>query len=189
MLMDLLQKQFQGDNLDRISRRLGTDQGTAGSAVAAALPLLLGALAKNSSGSEGAESLSRALDRDHDGSIMDDLTGFLEGGSTGTGEGILRHVFGGGQARVAGAVSHSSGLKQESVPQLLAMLAPVVMGALGKTKRQENLGTNGLRDLLTQERRQVQAQPGAGGLLSILDADGDGSVVDDIGGMLGRFLR
>ena len=89
MLFDLLAQQLQGSNLSQISRQLGTDEKTTSSAISAALPILVGALARNSSGTSGARSLAGALQRDHDGSILDNLGSFLKQPEKGPGEGIL----------------------------------------------------------------------------------------------------
>jgi hypothetical protein len=72
--------QLDSGAMNQLGRQLGTDSQSTQNAVQAALPLLLGALAKNSASSGGADALAGALDRDHDGSILDDLHGsFLSG--------------------------------------------------------------------------------------------------------------
>ena len=75
-----LMQQLSGDSLSRIGRQIGADEATTQSAIAAALPVLVSALARNASRPGGAEALDRALERDHDGSILDDLMGSLGGG-------------------------------------------------------------------------------------------------------------
>jgi hypothetical protein len=77
------------------------------------------------------------------------------------------------------------------VSQLLMLLAPVVLGALGRRQRQQGLDPGGLAGVLGEERRQAEASApaGLGGLLGrVLDADGDGQIMDDVGGLLGGFL-
>ncbi|HRY61596.1 MAG TPA: DUF937 domain-containing protein, partial [Candidatus Fermentibacter sp.] len=68
--------QLAGDGLSNISRRIGADEKATGSALSTVLPLLITALAKNSSEPAGASSLHKALQKDHDGSILEDLGGF-----------------------------------------------------------------------------------------------------------------
>jgi hypothetical protein len=80
------------------------------------------------------------------------------------------------------------------VAKLLPVLAPIVMGALGRQKRQQNLDVGGLAGMLGAERQQIEASSPAAGLLGqLLDQDGDGSVADDVaklgGGFLSRLLR
>ncbi len=74
------------------------------------------------------------------------------------------------------------------VTKLLPMLAPVVMGALGRQKRQRGLDAGGLASMLGAERSDMErANPAAGMLGKLLDQDGDGSAVDDIA-RLGKGL-
>ena len=56
------------------AKQLGINESQAQTAVAAAVPFLLSALNKNAQGG-GAEGISNALNQ-HDGSILDNLSGF-----------------------------------------------------------------------------------------------------------------
>jgi hypothetical protein len=72
----------------------------------------------------------------------------------------------------------------------MAMLAPVVMAALGERRRSQGLDAGGLGDLLAGEKREAEkAVPGLGALAGLLDRDGDGSAMDDIGGLARGALR
>jgi hypothetical protein len=64
------------------------------------------------------------------------------------------------------------------------MLAPMVMGALGKAKQSGNLSVGGLQDMLAQEQQSIQKrQPKQLGMIeNMLDSDGDGDV--DMGDIL-----
>jgi hypothetical protein len=192
MLMDQLDS---GGGVDAISRQLGAGRDQTSQAVAGALPALLAGLGKNSSEPTGASALLGALERDHDGSVLDDVAGFLgQGAGGGAGAGILRHVFGGRQGAVESAIGSLSGLDSGKAGQLLTMLAPLVMGMLGKTQRERGLDAGGLTDLLGQERRVAeQRSPQAVDMLGrLLDSDGDGDMMDDIakigGGLLGGLF-
>jgi hypothetical protein len=68
----------------------------------------------------------------------------------------------------------------------MSMLAPIVMAALGRLRKQEVLDAGGLANRLERERADMVGRESAlGGLLTgMLDQDGDGSVLDDIGGRL-----
>lgn len=70
-MLDMLQQRLGGEAVQQISARLGTDHGTTQSAIAAALPMLVGALARNAQDPHQAGALGNALARDHDGSILD----------------------------------------------------------------------------------------------------------------------
>lgn len=194
-LFEQLSGQLSGPALEALSQQLGADSGTTSAAVSAALPMLIGALDRNTNDPQGAESLQSALSRDHDGSILNNLTGFLGSSDNGSGAAILGHIFGQKQSNVEQGVSKMSGLSESLVPMLLQNLAPVVMGYLGKAQREQGLDSGGLSSMLTQEREAVQSRGGSTGSTAVdlvtrlMDQDGDGSMLDDLGGMLGKFLR
>ena len=128
-IMETLVQSLGGGGLSKLSQSLGTDEKTTESALGAALPVLLGALSKNASDPRGAESLHRALAKDHDGSALDNVGALLDDPSSGPGAGILRHVLGGKQAAVESGIGRASGLDQGSVGKMLAAVAPMVLGA------------------------------------------------------------
>jgi hypothetical protein len=188
-LLDMLQQRLGGDAVQQISRQLGTDHGTTETAVQAALPMLVGALARSAQNPTQAGALAQALSRDHDGSILDNVTGYLGQGSTATGDGILGHVLGANRQAAATGLGQVAGLDPAKASMLLSLLAPLVMGALGKAQRNGNLDPGGLAGMLgAEQERATAAAPGVMGMLSrFLDRDGDGSIIDDIGGMLGKL--
>lgn len=204
-LLNLLHEQLGDRQIGEISRVIDADPESTRSAISAALPVLLAGLARNSSASdERAESLNRALEKDHDGGLLDDLgpllgmAGALLGGGGGggmpsrdaqpkafDGAGILEHILGGRREPVEQSVGKASGLDTSQIAKLLPLLAPIVMAALARVKKEQNLDGKGLATRLEADRREVESKPGLGGVIgSLLDADGDGSVIDD----LGRFI-
>ncbi|MCI0337421.1 MAG: DUF937 domain-containing protein [Acidobacteria bacterium] len=188
-LTGLLQDSLSGDTVSQISQTIGADEDTTSNAIQASLPMLLGGLAYNSSNEEGAASLFGALDRDHDGSALDDLGGLLGNYSAGPGGGILDHIFGGQQNSIEQGVSRASGLDMSKVGPLLMILAPIVMGALGRTQRSQGLGAGDLAGLLGGATQQMSAgSPMIGILSQMMDRNQDGSSVDDIMRMIGGFL-
>jgi hypothetical protein len=188
-LTGLLNEALDGQTINQISQQLGTDDGTTSNAIQAALPMILGGLANNSASDEGANSLLGALDRNHDGSILDDLGGFLGNFSSGSGAGILGHIFGGQQGAVEQGISQASGLDMSKVGPLLMMLAPIVMGALGRARQQHGLGAGDLAGLLGGATQQMGGSSDMlGALSSILDRNHDGSALDDVAGMIGGLL-
>jgi len=189
-LLDLLNSDIGKTLINGASQQLGQDKAKTASAMSAALPLILGAMKNNAKTPEGASGLLNALNNDkHSGGILDNLGSILGGGGIdddvlSDGAGILGHVFGGKEKNVAGAVSKSSGLDMGSAMQILKVAAPFIMGALGKQKRQQNVSsTSGIGDLLGgmlgNDDPQEQSM-----ITRLLDADGDGSVIDDVAGMI-----
>lgn len=191
-LFDLVNERLDDRTLSQLSQQLGTDPGTTRQAVPAALTALLGGLSQNTSKPGGAQQLAGALARDHDGSILDDLAGSLGNpGVNQQGAGILGHIFGARRGAVETQVGRTAGLNQAQAARLLMLLAPIVLGALGRAQRQRGLDSGGLSDILGNERRKIeQTQPQSRSLLNVLlDRDGDGQIVDDLTSLAGDFMR
>lgn len=192
-LTGILQDALGGNTVGQISQAIGADESSTSSAIQAALPMLLGGLANNSSNEEGASGLLGAIDRDHDGSVLDDIGGLIAGnigGGAGNGAGILGHIFGGQQDTVAQGVSQASGLDMGKVGPLLAILAPVVMGAIGRSRQSSGVGASDLGGLLAGAAQSMGGgNSGLMGMLGgMLDRNNDGSAVDDVVGMIGGML-
>lgn len=183
-LLDGIMDQLGAQGMAQISRSLGADQSVVESAVAAALPAIVAGMANNSKKPDGAASLSTALD-DHSVSVFDQLGDLLGSGGS-DGAKILGHVLGQRRPYVERSVAQKSGVDINLIMQLLPILAPLVMGYLSKEKRTRDLGAGDLGGVLANERQEAEKkEPGLGGLAAILDADGDGSVLDDV---LGKLL-
>jgi hypothetical protein len=199
-IFDSVTEQLSGPNLTQLSQQIGADEATTSQAVQAALPMLLGGLARNASNPGGATALGNALD-DHRGGLMENLGGLLGNAESGSGAGILGHIFGQRRGTVEAGVGQATGLQQPQVGKLLMVLAPIVMAALARRQRahqdQEvpvpgsttpnSSGPAALPEILNREAQEAQqrAPTGLGGLLGMLDRDGDGNPLNDIGRMAG----
>jgi len=197
-LIDLLQSQLSGNVIDQLSNQIGGEKEQTEVATSGIISMLTAALAKNAASPDGASALANALDSDHDGSILDNIGDLLGGNLTNNraanGAGILKHVLGGNQGNAIEAISKMSGLTGAKTGNLMTMLAPIVLGMLGKQKRQNNMDQSGLSDMLSRSVKSATNQRQEMGLLGkLLDRDGDGSVMDDIAGMgmktLGNLFR
>jgi hypothetical protein len=190
--MDVLTQALGGDTAARMGREVGADPAATSAGIAAALPVLLAGLSRNAADPAGAQALHGALAKDHDGSILDNLGGFLGNAQARPGAGILSHVLGDRQDSAVQAVGKVSGLDKGQVMALLVTLAPVVLGALGRAQRQRNLDPNGLASMLGAEHaQQTQAAPDLMGMATkLFDRNADGSIMDDlmrgVGGLLGK---
>ncbi len=189
-ILDLLNSDIGKTLIDGTSKQLGQDKAKTAKALNAALPLLLGAMKNNAKTPQGAIGLLSALGNEkHGGSILDNLGSILGGKSIDKdvlqdGAGILGHLFNGKEKNVASAVSKTSGLDAVSAMNTLKVAAPVLMGLLGKESRQKNVtDQNGIGNLLSgllggESQQQVKM------VTRLLDADNDGSIIDDVAGML-----
>ena len=194
-ILGSLMSQLGGGGVDQIARSVGVSGGDVTNVLAGAVPAMMAGLTRNAASSGGANALLGALDRDHDGSVLDDVMGYLGGGgNTSAGAGILGHIFGGRQGNIEQAVSQSSGVDLGSVTKIMAMVAPLLMGSLGKAKQQQGFDAAGLAAALGQQEKAARkASPSAVDMFSrMLDSDGDGGSMDDIvkmgSGLLGGLF-
>ncbi|MEJ7624337.1 MAG: DUF937 domain-containing protein [Pyrinomonadaceae bacterium] len=203
-LQDLLGQQQGEQAVGEISQNVGAEPSLVNSAIQLALPSLLGALANNAATPQGAESLNTALEQDHSGGGVLGNLGGLAGMIFGGGQeaapppqanagGILNHVLGDSQGQVAQDVSSKTGLGIGQVAQILMMLAPIVMGYLGRQKQEQNVGADGLSGMLGGLLGGGQTQAAAGNSMTdagsgVLDRDGDGSSLDDIASMAFNYI-
>ncbi|MBK7522660.1 MAG: DUF937 domain-containing protein [Saprospiraceae bacterium] len=201
---DLLQGPLKNVILDNITSQLGVnDTNKASSALDTTINVLMNAMAKNASSPDGAGSLVNAVTKDHDGSILDNITDYFSGQfqpqnpSAINGKGILDHLLGGKQETAASTIGKETGMDAGQIMKMMAMVAPILMGVLGKANQntQNAPSGGGLIDMLLNSTKKINSQSNQGGLLSqILDKDGDGSIMDDVAGMgfkalLGRLFK
>lgn len=181
-LLEMLQSQLGDEVIDQISGQLGAPKQQTGTAVAGALPIILQALNRNAANPGGAQALAKALEKDHDGSLLDNLGGFLGQAGQGPGAGILKHVLGAKRPVVEQALSGSTGMDKQSTGKLLEILAPIVMAQLGKQKRSQGLNADSLMAMLNATaQRQAKTNPQSTSLAhQLLDRDGDGNITEEI---------
>ena len=191
IISDMITQRISGPIASQLSQRLGVSESTAQTAVQLAVPVILAALARNASKPQGAQELHQAVVSDHDGSILDQLSSYLGNPQAANGSGILGHVLGGQRPVVENNLAQATGLDSNSAGSLLEMLAPMVMGAVGREQQQNGLDPNGLSEFLVQQQQaEVQSNPGLMGTLSsMLDSNRDGSVTDDLSRMAGGFFK
>ena len=190
-ITQMITNQVAGTAGRALAARLGVSEATATQAVQIAIPLILAALARNAAQPQGAQELEQAVKKDHDGSIFDNLMGYLGNPQQANGAGILGHVFGPQQTTVQHNLAQATGLDQQKAAGVLELVAPLVMGAVGQTQRREDLDADGLSQYLDAQRQQTeQAAPDVmGALNSMLDSNRDGNVSDDVGRLLGNFFN
>lgn len=172
-LMDILQGQISDEMLGQISEHIGAEPQQTAQATNSVFATLLGGLANNASSEGGLSALGAALDRDHDGSMLDDIFGMVGGMMQGgdqsaratNGLGILGHILGDRQESAAQQIGQSSGLSMGQVMKLMPILAPIVMSVLGKAKNSGGLDLGSLAGVLMGGAQQAQQQPGMGDLL------------------------
>ncbi|MEL6916456.1 MAG: DUF937 domain-containing protein [Bacteroidota bacterium] len=189
-ILDLLNSPMGKQLISGVSQQAGQPADKTSSVLTMALPVLMGAMKRNASTPEGAQGLMNALSSKHDGGILDNLGGLFGGGVDESvmsdGAGILGHVLGGRQPQVENALSQKSGIDASSVATILKVAAPILMGFLGQQTKQQNVSdSSGLGDMLGGLLGGGSAGAQQQSLIeSFLDSDGDGSILDDVAGMV-----
>lgn len=188
-ILDLLNSDLGKTIVSGVSNQTNQPQNKTQDVLTMALPVLMQAMKRNASTPQGAEGLMNALNSKHDGSILDNLGGLFSGGVDSNiiedGGKILSHVLGGKQKHVEHTLGAKSGMDASSVAQILKVAAPILMGVIGKQTRQQNVSNQGgIESLLGGLIQGNSPKHEQSFLESILDADGDGSVIDDVAGMV-----
>lgn len=216
-VLDMIAARLGEPNVQAIGKKLGTDRQQTLVAIAHSFPTLVGSLAKNAQDPQGAQALAAALDRDHNGSILANIPGHIANPAPANGAGILRHALGDNQPAAAQLVATKSGISGQAAGSLLEIMAPMVMGLIGKRKQNEGLDAGGVAGMLinmigggSQPAAAQQEQGGGllgglteklGGLTNManmgsivntakgfIDKDKDGDIMDDLQGMLGGLF-
>lgn len=192
-LIDLLTGNTGNQVAEQAESKFGISKNQIIALLAVATPLVISYLRNKSQDAKEAEALNNALDKDHDGSILDDtsqLDNRQEEGSS-----ILSHVFGNQKNTVENQLSQNTGISIDKIGPILAMLAPVIMGYIGKEKQQSNVGAGGLGDLLggilggaQNQAQQQQSSPLNDILGSVLGGGQSQSSGNPLNDILGSVL-
>ncbi len=162
-LIDLITGTAGNQVAEQAENKFGISKNQIIALMAVAAPVIISYLRKKSNDDpQEAEALNNALDKDHDGSILNDPSQVearqQEGGS------ILSHIFGGEKANVENQLSQNTGISMDKIGPILGMLAPLIMGYIGKQKQQSGVTSGGglgdlLGGILGGAQNQAQSQP------------------------------
>lgn len=197
LLGSLMEQLESRGAIDQIASKLGVPPGQASSAVAAGVPAILAGLARNAQKPDGASAIASALEKDHDGSVLDDDS-YFDSYQEKKGDGILGHVFGDKTGAVESQVSALGGLDGARGAELMKMLAPLIMGYLGKQKSSGGLDVSCLTQILGGggSGGGLQLPGGLGEILGGLGGGGSAPASASatkkspgLGGILGRLLK
>ena len=188
-ILELLNSDLGKNIISGVAGSTGEDSSKTSNVLSMALPVLMKAMQRNSSSKEGAESLMNALTQKHDGSVLDNLGKLLKDEENSNvmqdGSKILSHILGNKQGGIEQVISQKTGVTNDSVTNILKTSAPLLMGLLGKQTKENGISnSNDLNGLLGNLLGGESNQKEQNFLEQILDADGDGSVIDDVADMV-----
>ena len=144
------------------------------------MPALAAGFSRNLQQEGGPASLASALSGGHHSQYLDDVGSLQRAEAVADGNGILGHIFGSKDVsrQVAARAAQSSGMSPDILAKMLPLVAALAMGSMAR--RASAASSSGLG----------AAQPGGliGMLTPMLDANRDGSMMDDVAGLLGKFM-
>ena len=167
-----------GAVVQQMSKSLGLGQSQTQNALGQLLPIVARAMGNNASSNDGLGSLLGALGKGNHQKYVDNPEMLGNADTITDGNGILGHLFGSKDVsrNIATRASANTGVGADILKKMLPMVASVAMGALS----QQAAGS-------AMQGAQAQGQPsGLGGLASLLDFDGDGSIADDLLGIAAK---
>jgi hypothetical protein len=175
-LVSYMMQYLTPDMVGRMAAALGLNRSDAQSGVSAAVPALLAALTGLADKPGGAQSLVNTIKQQS--GVADNFAGMIGGSNQASfidrGSSLLTSLLGSSDASsLAGAVGRFAGLGQTKATSLLGMLAPLVMGLVGKQIGTRGIDVGSLTSLLASQRDQI-AQALPGGMGQMLESAGIG---------------
>jgi hypothetical protein len=177
-MLDILTSAGNGAAVRQIGSQLGLSEAQTASALSAVLPALAGGVQRTAQTPDGLAGLAAALSSGRHQQYIENPSLLAEESSIADGNGILGHILGSKDVsrQVATQASAATGIGADVLKRMLPMVAALLMGGLSQRNMQSGspLGT----------------QAAGGGLIGmlggLLDQNKDGSVLDDLTGMMGR---
>ncbi len=181
-LLDMLLNAQGSPALKQLTAAFGVSEGDAKNALSALVPALARGMQNNLAQQNGVEDLLGALAKGQHQRYIDQPGSLPAEQIAVEGNAILGHLFGSKDVsrRVAGQAAAQTGLDAGLLKKMLPVIAAMVMGSVSKQTGAQTRpgGLAGKTDAVN-----------VGGLLTqFLDADKDGSVLDDLMGMARKFL-
>jgi len=163
--VDEFMKSMGGDVASQAASSLGINQKTVKQMLPALVPMILGGLRRQKDEQGGEARVDHILNKYGQASALDDIGGlFASKASQSNPDPNLGGLLGNNSgSQAVDMLANNFKLDPGVISKLIPMLAPIVLGFLTK-KRDSGLGSSGIT--------------------SILDSDGDGSILDDVTGFL-----
>lgn len=162
-------KQFGPDVTRNLSANLGLNPKAARQVVPEIIPMILGGLKRQMQTQGGAPRLDHILNKygspDVLGRIGEEMSARA---SQPNPDPRLGGLLGESGVQATQVIGQKFGIDPKKLMSLIPMLAPLILGALSQKKTQTGTGLDGLAGMI--------------------DRDGDGDILDDIGGFLSQGL-
>ena len=152
-----------------LSKNLGINQDVAQQILPSVIPMILGGLKKQKDEHGGEARVDHILNKYGSADVLNNLGKLFKAKAKDTSvDPRLGGLLGDSGVQATNMIANQFHLDSNVAAKLIPMLAPVVLGALTKKRDTEGAGSKGIA--------------------SLLDRDGDGSILDDVAGFLMRGI-
>jgi hypothetical protein len=164
--VDEFMKNYGPEVTKHMSSSFNLDQGTVSKLIPQLAPLIISGLKKQKDERGGDERVDLILNKYGDSSVLGNIKDLIANKATASAaDANLGGLLGtGGGIAAAQTLGKQMNIDSSVIQKMIPALAPIVLGAL--TKKRDTSGA------------------GISGIGSLLDADGDGSIIDDVAGFL-----
>lgn len=201
-----------GSPVSTMAEKFGVGEDTITKVIQQVLPALTNGVKRNVTQEGGLDSLLQALGSGNHDRYLDNADALQADEAVDDGNGILGHIFGSKDTSraLADRTSKTTGVSSGLLKKMLPLIAGLVMGALKKQGSNSGLldqllgslgggsssssssssgGLGGLLGgLLGGGQKKKASQSPLDALTGLLDADGDGSPIDDLLGMAKKLF-
>lgn len=147
-----------------LSSGLGIKKTAAAQIVPAVVPMVLGGLKRQMETQGGPARLDHILNKYGSDSVLDDIAGAVLNRSSQAADAQLGGLLGSSGLQATEMIAQRFKLDPGIAAKIIPALAPLILGYLTKQKK--------------------TSAGGLDGIASVIDRDGDGSILDDVAGML-----
>ena len=166
-LMEAVKGYLTPDAVRSASSLVGESESSTRQTLNGAVPSVLSGLANMVSTRDGATGLASLIRDGSFGSVVDNVGSLFSGGSAtssilSVGPNLLGKIFGGNSSQVTDLVARSGGVSNSSASSLMSLMAPLILGVLGKRAAAQGLDASGMANSLLSEKADFAAAAPAG---------------------------
>lgn len=189
LLLDTVGSLMKGDNLATMTKLIDADsEGAAKKGIVAGASALMATMAQQAQTPEGAAGLQQVMSN-LDPGLDNNVSGYLQNPASAKGGELLQTLLGNNATGLMSKVSQACKLSPDSVGRLMPALAPLMMGTVSQAVKSEGLGVADLPKYFADQAGFMKTlTPGLMGFLERIDANDDGSIMDDLGRLTDRIF-
>lgn len=164
--IDEFMKEYGGELTNQMSSNFNVDKGTVQKLIPQLAPLIISGLKKQKDTMGGDERVDHILNKYGDPSVLNNIKDLVssKAGSSDVDANLGGLLGESGGVQAASMLSKNMNIDASTIMKMIPALSPIILGALSKKRDTGNAGISGIG--------------------SLLDADGDGSILDDVAGFI-----